>query len=124
MIKRGDKKKGIATFYGVHFNTVRDWRRLYAKLDSGFLLYKKRGTKSENKKLLNAGQEQEIQQMITDIMPDQLKLNFALWTTRAVKELIMREFNIDIGRRAVGNYLNSWGFTPQKPRKMAYERNS
>jgi transposase len=124
MIKRGDKKKDIATFYGVHVNTVRDWWKLYAKLGSGFLLYKKRGAKSENKKLLNAGQEQEIQQMITDIMPDQLKLNFALWTTRAVKELIMREFNIDIGRRAVGNYLNSWGFTPQKPKKMAYERSS
>jgi len=95
---------------------------LYTKLGSGFLQYKKRGTKSENKKLLNAGQKQEIQQMITDVMPDQL--NFALWTTRAVKELIMSEFNIDIGRRALGNYLKSWGFTPQKPKKMAYERNS
>lgn len=122
MIKRGDKKKDIAKFYGVHVNTVRDWWKLYQKNGSKSLTYKKRGAKSENKKLLNSKQELEIQQMITDTMPDQLKLDFALWTTKAVKELIMREFNINIGRRAVGNYLKNWGFTPQKPKKRAYEQ--
>jgi hypothetical protein len=60
--------------------------------------------------------------MITDTMPDQLKLDFALWTTIAVKELIESEFAILIERIAIGNYLNSWGFTPQKPKKRAYEQ--
>ncbi len=124
MIKRGDKKKDIAEFYGVHVNTVRDWWKLYKKEGSKSLTYKKRGAKSENKKLLNPKQENEIQKMITDTMPDQLKLDFALWTTKAIKELIEREFTIVIGRRAVGNYLNSWGFTPQKPKKRAYEQSS
>jgi len=39
---------------------------------------KKTGVKSEDKKLLSAQQEKEIQSMIIDIMPEQLKLNFAL----------------------------------------------
>ena len=124
MIKRGDKKKDIANFYGVHVNTVRDWWKQYKKTGAQSLTYKKRGAKSENKKLLSSKQEHEIQQMITDTMPDQLKLDFALWTTRAIKELIMREFNICIGRRAIGNYLRNWGFTPQKPKKRAYEQSS
>ena len=124
MIKRGDKKKDIANFYGVHVNTVRDWWKQYKKTGAQSLTYKKRGAKSENKKLLSSKQEHEIQQMITDTMPDQLKLDFALWTTRAIKELIMREFNIRIGRRAIGNYLKNWGFTPQKPKKRAYEQSS
>jgi len=72
--------------------------------------------------LLSSTQEIEIQQMITDTMPDQLKLDFALWTTKAIKELIEREFSIVIGRRALCNYLKSWGFTPQKPKKRAYEQ--
>lgn len=55
------------------------------------LVYQKRGAKSENKKLLNSSQEIEIQDMITDTMPDQLKLDYALWTTKAIKELIERE---------------------------------
>jgi transposase len=122
MIKRGDKKKDIALFYGVHVNTVRDWWKLYQKEGITSLPYKKRGAKSENRRLLNTDQEKEIQKMIIDVMPDQLKLNYALWTTRAVRDLIKREFNIVIGRRAVGNYLNSWGFTPQKPKKRAYEQ--
>jgi len=122
MIKRGDKKKDIALFYGVHVNTVRDWWKLYRKEGAQSLTYKKRGAKSENKKLLNPKQEVEIQKMITDTMPDQLKLDFALWTTKAIKELIMREFDICIGRRAIGNYLKNWGFTPQKPKKRAYEQ--
>lgn len=122
MIKRGDKKKDVAFFYGVHVNTVRDWWKFYKKGGASSLKYQKRGAKSENKKLLTNEQEASIQQMITDIMPDQLKLPYGLWTTKAVKELIYREFNIVIGRRAVGNYLNRWGFTPQKPKKMAYEQ--
>ena len=81
------------------------------------LSYQKRGAKLENKKLINPQQEVEIQKMITDTMPDQLKLDFALWTTKAIKELIHREFAIVIGRRAIGNYLKPWGFTPQKPKK-------
>jgi transposase len=122
MIKRGDKKKDIASFYGVHVNTVRDWWKSYKKKGSSSLAYQKRGAKSENKKLLNPKQETEIQKMITDTMPDQLKLEYALWTTKAIKELIERTFGIVIGRRAIGNYLKSWGFTPQKPKKRAYEQ--
>lgn len=122
MIKRGDKKKDIAFFYGVHVNTVRDWWKHYKKDGVDSLIYQTRGAKSENKKLLKPSQELEIQKMIVDVMPDQLKLDFALWTTKAVKELIKREFSIEICRRAVGNYLNSWGFTPQKPKKRAYEQ--
>jgi transposase len=122
MIKRGDKKKDISLFYGVHVNTVRDWWKLYKKEGKGALCYQKRGAKSATKKLLNTDQEKGIQKMIVDVMPDQLKLDYALWTTRAVRDLIEREFNIVIGRRAVGNYLNAWGFTPQKPKKRAYEQ--
>ena len=124
MIKRGDKKTEIALFYGVHANTVRDRWKFYKKEGIRSLSYQKRGARSENKKLLNATQEIEIQQMITDTMPDQLKLDLALWTTKAIKEPIEREFAIVIGRRAIGNYLRSWGFTPQKPKKRAYEQSS
>ncbi len=62
--------------------------------------------------------------MITETMPDQLKLDFALWTTKAVKKLILREFNICIGSRAIGNYLKNWVFPPQKPKKRAYEQSA
>lgn len=78
------------------------------------------GSRPEDKKLLNQAQEQEIQRMIIDKMPDQLKLDFALWTHKAVKELVEREFGIVLSINTMGDYLRKWGFTPQKPKKMTY----
>lgn len=123
LINSGEKKKDIANIFGVRSSTVSAWVKCY-KLD-GLKGLKdiKRGIKSEDKKLLSLKQELAIQQMIVDKMPDQLKLPFSLWTRRAVKELIEREFGIVIAITTTGDYLRSWGFTPQKPKKKAYEQN-
>jgi hypothetical protein len=60
--------------------------------------------------------------MIRDHVPDQLKMNYALWTRQAVGELIERRYGIRLAVRAVGEYLKRWGFTPQRPLKKAYEQ--
>jgi hypothetical protein len=61
--------------------------------------------------------------MIIDLMPDQLKLDFALWTRRAVKVLINRWLVVEAAVNTVGDYLRSWGFSPQRPKKKACEQN-
>lgn len=71
---------------------------------------------------LNREQEREVQRLIRDHVPDQLKMNYALWTRQAVGELIARRFEIRLAVRAVGEYLKRWGFTPQRPLKKAYEQ--
>lgn len=70
--------------------------------------------------MLNESQEKSIQKMITDQMPEQLKLDYALWPRKAVKELVERELGVVLEVNAVGDYLRKWGFTPQKPKKMSY----
>ena len=57
-------------------------------------------------------------------MPDQYKLDFGLWTRKAVKELVERELGIVLAINTMGDYLRKWGYTPQKPKKRAYEQNS
>ena len=120
--KEGKKQKEIALLFGVREATVSDWIKSYRLHGNKGLEDKVRGVKSEDKKLLNPKQEQQIQKMITDVMPDQLKLSYALWTRKAVKELIEREFGIVLAINTTGDYLKSWGFTPQKPKKLAYEQ--
>ena len=71
---------------------------------------------------LTPEQEREVQRLIRDHVPDQLKMSYALWTRQAVRELILRRYDVLLAVRAVGNYLNRWGFTPQKPLKRAYEQ--
>jgi len=60
--------------------------------------------------------------IITDKLPDQLKLPFALWTREAVQQLIEMKFGIKLSKMTIGRYLKRWGFTPQKPAKRALEK--
>ena len=61
--------------------------------------------------------------MIVEKNPKQLKFDFALWTRRAVRALIKREFHIDLSLSTVGVYLRSWGMSVQRPARCAIERN-
>jgi len=51
-----------------------------------------------------------------------LKLPFALWTRDAVRQLIVDKYGLKIAIRTIGEYLKRWGFTPQKPIRISYER--
>ena len=123
LIQSGEKKKDVASIFGVRPSTVSDWVKSYKEKGDKGLHDTKRGVKSEDKKLLTPQQELTIQTMILDTMPDQLKLPYALWTRKAVKELIKRELDISIALTTTGYYLRSWGYSPQKPKKKAYEQN-
>lgn len=122
MIQSGVKKKEVASHLGVNKNTITNWWKSYQIDGAKSYHYKKRGVKSEDKKLLTARQEEAIQRMIIDKMPDQLKFSFALWTRKAVKELVEREFGVVLGLSTMGDYLRKWGYTPQKPKHRAYEQ--
>jgi len=121
--KSGKTQVFIAELFGVRQATVSEWVNLYKTEGLKGLQDKKRGVESESKKLLSLQQEKKIQNMIIDTMPDQLKLPFALWTRKAVKELVQRELGIKLAINTMGDYLRKWGYTPQKPKKRAYEQN-
>ena len=123
LIQSGEKKKEVALIFGVRPSTVSQWVKSYKEKGMKGLEDIKRGVKSEDRKLLSLKQELTIQAMILDTMPDQLKLPYALWTRKAVKELIKRELDIEIALTTTGHYLRSWGYSPQKPKKKAYEQN-
>ena len=123
LLQSGEKKKEVALIFGVRPSTVSQWVKCYKEKDIKGLQDTKRGVKSQDRKLLSSKQELTIQSMILDTMPDQLKLPYALWTRKAVKELIKRELDIEIALTTTGYYLRSWGYSPQKPKKKAYEQN-
>jgi transposase len=81
-----------------------------------------RGRREGDKRVLTPAQEALIRRTICDKRPEQLKMDFALWSRAAVMQLIERECGISLQVRSVGKYLARWGFTPQKPIKRAYEQ--
>jgi transposase len=124
LIEKGKTQKEVASLLCVNKNSITTWLKNYKQYGYKGLKEKPQGHKQGIGRLLTSEQEKQVQNLIIDKMPDQLKLPFALWTRRAIVELIKREFGITIAIRTMGTYLGRWGFTPQKPKKKAYEQNA
>jgi len=120
--KRGETYKAIGEILGVHKHTAWKWWKTYQAEGAAGLKVKKRGRREGAQRRLALSQEVQIQALICDHTPDQLKLTVALWTQQAVQEFIQSEYGIRMPIRTVGAYLQRWGFTPQKPVKPAYEQ--
>ena len=121
--KEGRKNKEVAQIVGVsapHASTV--WQR-YKKGGKSAIRVGVRGRRTGQQRRLTEVQEAEIQRLLVDKTPDQLKLPFALWTREAIRQLIERRYGITMPIRTVGEYLKRWGFTLRKPVKRAYEQN-
>jgi transposase len=80
------------------------------------------GRPSGTGRTLTGEQEREVQRLICDRTPDQLKMDYALWSRQAVAELVRDRYGIKLPVRTMGLYLERWGFTPQKPMRKAYEQ--
>jgi transposase len=72
--------------------------------------------------LLTQAQQEETQRLISDKMPDQLKLPFALWTRKAVGQLIRERYGVELAVRTMTEYMDRWGYTSQKPMHRAFEQ--
>lgn len=123
MRERGDTFASISQAVGVHARTVQHWvSTAQAEGQAAAISGKPRGHAVGLHRDLSPEQESLIQSLIVDHMPDQLKLAYALWTRKAVAELIAEQTGIEMPVRTVGLYLQRWGFTPQRPVKRAYEQ--
>lgn len=122
--KAGRPNRDIAEIVGVsEAHCSRVWSR-YQKDGAGAVAKGKRGRRQGDKRTLTADQEAAIKRLLIDRSPQQLKLSFALWTREAVQLLIQQQCGFQMPIRTVGEYLNRWGFTPQKPVKWAKEQST
>jgi transposase len=112
----------IVDLTGLSWPAVRVALDLYEAGGMAALKPKSRGREQGSGRTLTPAQEDHIRKLIIEKRPEQLKMEFALWTRAAVGELIKRECGVKLCVRAVGDYLKRWGFTPQKPIARAYER--
>lgn len=120
--RKGMTQAEIGELVGVHALTVGRWLRRHRAGGIKALASRRRGRRLGAQRRLTSAQEREIQRLLVERTPDQLKFPYALWTRQAVVELIARRAGIRLPIRTAGEYLRRWGFTPQKPAKRAYEQ--
>ena len=109
----------IAEATGLSVNIVYITLRKYKAGGLAALKPKTRGRKHGQKRTLSASQEADIKKTIVDKNPDQLKMKCCLWDRKAVQQLIKDRYGIEMPVRTVGDYLQRWGFTVQRPMKQA-----
>ena len=110
-LEKGKTQTLVAQELGVQQPTVNRWWQRYKKGGWNALKKRKRGRKAGSNRKLNTEQEQQIQKLIVDHTPDQLKLKFALWTREAVRQLIMEKFGVEYNLKTMSEVLRRWGFT-------------
>ena len=120
--QQGLSQAQAAEVVGVQRQTVNIWLQRYRAQGEDGVLDGRRVSPRRGKGLLTADEAGQVQGWIRDKTPDQLKLPFALWTSRAVRDLITLRFGKTLGLSTVQLYLQRWGMTPQKPLARARER--
>lgn len=120
-IAQGMRPGKAAITFKVSRQAIHNWLKRSQSCKENALSPRKRGPKKACGKL-KGWQAAVICNIIRDRHPEQLKLPFVLWTSEAIRRLILRKYHIVLSARSVRRYLARWGFTPQKPVRLAYER--
>jgi len=120
--REGMTQAQAALAVGVHRQTVNIWFKRYRERGEDGVLDGRRVSPRRGKGLLTAEEAGQIRGWIAEGAPDGLGLPFALWTSRAVRELVERRLGRRLAPSTVRLYLQRWGMTPQKPLARAKER--
>jgi transposase len=114
-IELGYSEVELADLLGVRQETISRWWTAYAAEGLPSLPGDRTGRPLGSGRFLSEQQAQRIKEQIDNNSPEKLGIPHALWTRRAVRELIRQEVGIDVAERTVGQYLHRWGYTSKKP---------
>jgi transposase len=109
----------MASLLGVTREIVCHWWNAYVRGGRDALPQQRTGRPLGSGRSLDDTQARYLQEILDSKAPEDVGIRAALWTRRAVGELIRREYGLDMPVRTVGAYLRRWGDTPQRPRRRS-----
>ena len=122
LLKTGKTGKEIAKLLDVSEGHVSGVKKSYNAGGIAAVKSKARGRKTGKKRTLTPEQEKDIQKIIVDKTPEQLRFKECMWTRNNIRSLIMQMYKIDMPLSTLGYYLERWGFSVQRPTKRAYKQ--
>jgi transposase len=121
-IELGYSELELADLLGVCHETISRWWTAYLANGLPALPGGRTGRPVGSGRFLSDQQAQRIQARIDCHSPEEVGIPHALWTRRAVRDLIRNEFGIDLAERTVGLYLRRWGYTSKRPGRHARQQ--
>ena len=119
----GFTEADVADLLGVSHETVSRWWTAYTDGGLGAIPGDRTGRPIGSRRTLSDEQARRIQDRIDHQSPEELGIPAALWSRKAVRDLIRKECGIDLPVRTVGEYLKRWGYTAKVPRRHAKDQN-
>lgn len=120
--KEGRSTKEIAEILDVSLRHVQNTIKNHADGGIAGIKPKKRGRRPGAKRTLTPEQEKEIQRIIVDKTPDQLRFKECMWNRKNISGLIRSKYGVALPESTMGVYLARWGFSVQRPVKRAYKQ--
>ena len=121
-LKNGFSGKTTAKLLGVSEGHVSNIKKAYEKDGINGIKLKARGRHQGAKRLLTPEQEKDIQKIIVDKYPEQMKIPGCMWTREHISNLIKQRYKITLPLSTLGYYLSRWGFSVQRPTKRSYRQ--
>ena len=122
LVKRGEKQKAVADIIGVSRQTISEWVSKSRRGDKYTISGKRRGRKVGEHRIINNDQAEEIQNHINNSRPEYHNIKSALWSRKSINALIKKYYGFFLPLSTIGEYLRRWGYTAQRPKKLAYEQ--
>ena len=114
----GYSTQEVADFLGVDPSTVRRWLAAFRDQgDAGLVVKPVSGRPGK----LTSTQEKIALRWLND-SPTYHGFETELWTAARLGQLIREEFGVGLNSRYLSTWLRDRGFTPQKPERVARER--
>jgi transposase len=121
-IELGYAELDLADLLGVCHETISRWWTAYLAEGLPALPGGRTGRPLGSGRFLSDQQAERIKARIDFHSPEEVGIPHALWTRRAVRDLIRQEFGIDLAERTVGLYLRRWGYTSKRPSRHARQQ--
>jgi len=119
LYQEGKEINEIAHFFGIHRGSVSRWITIYKRKGKSELKRKK--AKGAGYKL----SQEEIKVLLNILKDNAMNQGFEtpLWTCKRVQQIIFKKFEKKIHTTNVMRLLRKLNLSPQKPERMAFQRN-
>ena len=122
-VDRGMTQVEAAEVFGVSSRSVNRWWIAIRVRGPRALASGPRGQRPDVQKALSKARQKALCRTILQQSPAQAGGEGLLWTRAEVQTLIARRHQIHLSLPTIGKYLHSWGLSPQRPVRRAYEQN-